>query len=161
MSTEKDLAKKYLAILPFLDERQRRLVVASDAVLLGKGSISRLSKASGLSRPTIYKGVAELQSQTAPEGRVRGAGGGRKRLVEKEPAILKELETLVDVVTRGDPMSPLRWTCKSTRRLAEELGVAGYRVSHTVVAELLAELGYSLQANVKTIEGTEHPDRDE
>jgi len=161
MVAEKDFAKKYSAILPFLDERQRRLLVASDALLLGKGSISRLSKASGLSRPTIYKGIVELQSQRKPEGRIRDIGGGRKRLVEREPSMLKELETLVDVVTRGDPMSPLRWTCKSTRRLAEELGVAGYRVSHTVVAELLAELGYSLQANVKTLEGSEHPDRDE
>ncbi len=161
MVAEKDFAKKYSAILPFLDERQRRLLVASDAVLLGKGSISRLSKAAGLSRPTIYKGIVELQSQRKPEGRIRDIGGGRKRLVEREPSMLKELETLVDVVTRGDPMSPLRWTCKSTRRLAEELGVAGYRVSHTVVAELLAELGYSLQANVKTLEGSEHPDRDE
>jgi transposase len=161
MAGEKDFAKKYSAVLPFLDERQRRLVVAGDAVLLGKGSISRLSQASGLSRPTIYKGISDLQSDAAPEGRVRGRGGGRKRLSEKEPTILKELEALVDPVTRGDPMSPLRWTCKSTRRLAADLQRAGHRVSHTVVAELLAESGYSLQSNVKAIEGTEHPDRDE
>jgi len=161
MIAEKDLARKYASVLPFLDERQRRLVVAGDALLLGRGSVVRVSNASGISRPTIYKGMRDLQSGREPDGRTRRRGGGRKRLSEKYPRILKDLEGLVDPVTRGDPMSPLRWTCKSTRRLADELAHRGYKVSHTVAAEILHDLGYSLQANVKTIEGTEHPDRDE
>jgi len=158
---EKELAKRYLTMLPFLDERQKRLVVASDAILLGKRTISQLAKASGLSRPTIYKGLQDIRSKRAPDGRTRSPGAGRKRLTERQPELLQRLEALVDPMSRGDPMSPLRWTCKSTRQLAEELAAEGYPVSHTVVAELLAELDYSLQANVKTIEGSDHPDRDE
>lgn len=161
MVAEKDLAKRYSAMLPFLDERQKRLVVASDAVLLGRGTISKLAKASGLSRPTIYKGLRDIRSKRAPDGRTRSPGGGRKRLAERQPELLRRLEALVDPMTRGDPMSPLRWTCKSTRQLADELAAEGYPVSHTVVAELLADLDYSLQANVKALEGTDHPDRDE
>ena len=161
MITEKDLARKYASVLPFLDERQRRLVVAGDALVLGRGSVVRVSKASGISRPTIYKGMRDLRSGRPPDGRTRRRGGGRKRLSEKQPRILAALEALVDPATRGDPMSPLRWTCKSTRRLVDELARRGYKVSHTVAAEMLHDLGYSLQANVKAIEGTDHPDRDE
>jgi len=160
MISEKDLSKKYKTILPFLDERQRRLVVAGDAMLLGRGNVVRVANASGLSRPTIYKGMQEIHSGCRPDGRTRGPGGGRKKIVRRQPRVLRDLERLVDPGTRGDPMSPLRWTCKSTRRLAEELGQKGCPVSHTVVAEMLHALGYSLQANVKTIEGNEHPDRD-
>jgi transposase len=161
MVAEKQLAKRYSTVLPFLDERQKRLVVASDAMLLGKRTISQLAKASGLSRPTIYKGLQDIRSKRTPDGRTRSPGGGRKRLAELRPELGRHLEALVDPVTRGDPMSPLRWTCKSTRQLADELTAEGYRVSHTVVSELLADMDYSLQANAKTIEGTAHPDRDE
>lgn len=136
------------------------MVVAGDAMLLGRGSLLRVANASGMSRPTIYKGMQEIQSGCRPDGRTRGHGGGRKSIAAQEPRVQRNLERLVDSVTRGDPMSPLRWTCKSTRRLAEELGQKGHAVSHTVVAEMLHELGYSLQANVKTIEGKQHPDRD-
>jgi hypothetical protein len=158
---DKNLTKKYAVVLPFLDEKQKRLVVASDVILLGQRTISQLSKASGLSRPTIYKGLHDIQSKRIPDGRIRDSGGGRKSIIEKHPAFQEELEALVDPVTRGDPMSPLRWTCKSTRELANELQSKGYSASHTVVAELLDKMGYSLQANVKTIEGASHPDRDD
>jgi transposase len=161
MMTEKHLARRYSSVLPFLDERQKRLVVASDAMLLGKRSISQLAKASGLSRPTIYKGLQDIRSKRTPDGRTRSPGGGRKRLAERQPQLLRSLEALVDPLSRADPMSPLRWTCKSTRQLADELAAEGYHVSHTVVSELLADLDYSLKANVKSIEGTNHPDRDE
>jgi hypothetical protein len=158
---DKNLTKKYAVVLPFLDEKQKRLVVASDVILLGQRTISQLSKASGLSRPTIYKGLQDIKSKRTPNGRIRDSGGGRKNIIEKNPAFQEELEALVDPVTRGDPMSPLRWTCKSTRELENELRSKGYSASHTVVAELLDKMGYSLQANVKTIEGASHPDRDD
>ncbi len=154
------MGDKYDAILPFLDEKQKRLVVAGDAFLLGRGKVSELSRASGLSRPTIYKGLSEIISGEEPDGRLRRSGGGRKRLVEKDPAVVQELESLVDPGSCGGPMKPLRWTCKSTRQLATELSKKGYVISHTVVAEMLHDLGYSLQSNVKTLEGSDHPDRD-
>jgi len=110
---DKNLTKKYAVVLPFLDEKQKRLVVASDVILLGQRTISQLSKASGLSRPTIYKGLHDIQSKRIPDGRIRDSGGGRKSIIEKHPAFQEELEALVDPVTRGDPMSPLRWTFKA------------------------------------------------
>jgi len=160
MQKEVTLDEKYAAILPFLDEKQKRLVVAGDALLLGRGKVSEISRASGLSRPTIYKGLSEIISGEEPDGRSRRSGGGRKRIVEKDPDVLRKLEALVDPETCGDPMRPLRWTCKSTRQMAAELSKKGFDISHTVVAELLHDLGYSLQANVKAIEGSDHPDRD-
>ena len=143
-----------------MDERQQRLMVAGDALQLGHGGIIRASKASGLSRPTIYKGITEIQSKIKPDGRVRKTGGGRKAMTEIIPTLSKRLEKLVEPSTRGDPMSPLRWTCKSTRQLADELVKKGHSISHTLVAEILHNLGYSLQANIKTLEGKDHPDRD-
>jgi hypothetical protein len=154
------VAEKFTSLLPYLNERQRRLYLAVEARALGHGGVARVARVTGVSRPTIQHGLRELSgSVTAPE-RVRQAGGGRKKLTERDPTLLRDLEALVDPDTRGDPMSPLRWTCKSTRQLAEALAGAGHRVSHTVVAELLAQAGYSLQAPTKTLEGRQHPDRD-
>jgi transposase len=156
-----DLREKYGAIFPLLDERQRRVIAAADALFLGRGGVSQVARASGLSRTTIHHGIAELDAGSAPSTRIRHAGGGRPSVVDREPAILEALEALVEPLTRGDPMSPLRWTCKSTRQLAAALTQQGYSISHPTVATLLHALGYSLQANVKTLEGTSHPDRDQ
>lgn len=157
---------------PVLDERMRRLVVACEAEAIGYGGTSAVARATGVSRPVIRDGIKELRAvggEGEPAGsgtsgtgkrRIRKPGGGRKRAVEKDPALRHDLDWLVDPVTRGDPESPLRWTCKSVRKLAEELRAMGHDVSHRVVAELLHEMGYSLQANKKTLEGAGHPDRD-
>jgi len=154
------IQQRFGALHEVLDERSRRLVAAAESLALGRGGISAVSRATGVSRQVIRQGLAELnQPPMRPTGRVRRPGGGRKRAVEKEPSLAADLESLVEPVTRGDPESPLRWTCKSVRRLAEELRPLGHRVSYPVVAELLHELGYSLQANRKTKEGDSHPDR--
>lgn len=160
------IRQKYEALAPLLDERARRRWAACEAVALGRGGISLVARATGLSRPLIRRGIAEL---TTPEGpmppseaaddRLRRPGGGRHRLTASDPTLLRDLEALVEPTTRGDPMSPLRWTCKSTRDLAEALGGQGHVLSHQTVARLLAALGYSLQANRKTEEGQDHPDR--
>ena len=160
MHDDRALEQKFASILPCLDERQRRLVAAAEARSLGYGGIRRVSRVSGLSHATIQKALKELDTPPGPEPRVRRPGGGRKKLREKTPAILNALETLIAPETRGDPMSPLRWTCKSTRQLAEALAQQGFSVSHRVVGELLPHLGYSLQAMAKTLEGKQHPDRD-
>ena len=162
MKDDSRLKQKYSVLLRHLDERQRRVVAAADARFLGYGGISSLARASGLSRSTLHQGIKDLEGAAAAvPDRVRKPGAGRKRIAELSPAILKDLESLVDPVTRGDPMSPLRWTCKSTRQLARALEERGYEVSHRVVGEMLRQLGYSLQANVKTLEGSHHPDRNE
>ena len=161
MVSEEELSVKYAGIFPLLDERQRRVVTAADAISLGRGGASKVARASGLSRTTVHSGMTELRTQGAPVARVRKCGGGRKSVVDQQPGIRDDLEALVDPETRGDPMSPLRWTCKSTRQLSDALEKKGYEVSHPVVADLLRELGYSLQANVKMLEGKDHPDRDE
>jgi transposase len=157
------IGKRYRLLSPLLDERSRRLLVAAEAVAIGRGGISYVALETGVSRPTITAGVRHLREQTdatfQPE-RIRREGGGRKRAVEKSPGLSGALERLVEPATRGDPESPLRWTCKSLRRLSEELGHLGYSVSHRVVGEILEELGYSLQADAKTSEGGSHPDRD-
>jgi len=147
-------------LLPYLNERQRRLYLAVEARGLGHGGVARVARATGVSRPTIRQGLRELTDPIAASERVRQPGGGRKKLTERDPTLLRDLEALVEPDSRGDPMSPLRWTCKSTRQLAEALVGAGHRVSHTVVAELLNQAGYSLQAPTKTLEGRQHPDRD-
>jgi transposase len=159
MTAESQLLQKYATILPHLTERQRRLVAAADARMLGYGGIARVARASGLNRSTLHRGLKDLAGPVLVMERVRQVGGGRKRVREQTPEILQELEQLVDPLTRGDPQSPLRWTCKSTRQLARTLTERGYPVSYRVVAELLRELGYSLQANAKTREGASHPDR--
>jgi transposase len=158
---ESMLAAKFDAILPHLDERQRRLVLAAEARSLGHGGISLVARASGVSRVTITAGVGELDSGEDPmPGRSRRPGAGRKPLTETDPGLTEALDALVEPVTLGDPMSRLRWTTKSTRNLADELGRQGHEVSHDSVGRLLHEAGYSLQGNAKTVEGRQHPDRD-
>jgi hypothetical protein len=160
VAAQSPLERKYAQLVPYLNERQRRLVAAADAQLLGRGGISAVSLASGLSRTTIHRGLRELRSDPVPHERVRETGGGRKQIKDQQPTVLKELEQLVAPTTRGDPMSPLRWTCKSISKLAAELRRKGHRISARTVARLLQEeLGYSLQANRKTKEGESHPDR--
>ena len=160
MHDDRELQRKFASILPNLDERQRRLLAAAEARSLGYGGIRRVSRASGISHAAIHRALKQLDAPPLPAGHVRRPGGGRKKLRDKNPAIRAALEGLIAPETRGDPMSPLRWTCKSTRQLAEALGRRGFRVSHRVVGELLHHLGYSLQANVKEREGKQRPDRD-
>ena len=154
---------KFLALRPVLDERLSRLWAGAEAEALGDGGIAIVERATGLSRTTIRAGRDELRAGVSAEDvvLVRRAGGGRPRIEETTPEIVEVLESLVDPVTRGDPESPLRWTSKSTRKLATELTAQGYAVSPQKVGQLLAASGYSLQATQKTIEGTDHPDRDE
>jgi len=159
MTDENRLLRKYGSVWPHLNERQRRLVAAADAQMLGYGGIASVARASGLNRSTLHRGLKDLHAPVLPGDRVRHEGGGRKRIKEEHPALVQELEQLVDPLTRGDPQSPLRWTCKSTRQLARTLTGRGSPVSYRVVAELLRELGYSLQANAKTLAGSSHPDR--
>jgi hypothetical protein len=160
MSTEREIRAKYRVLLPTLNERLRRLWAGSEAKPLGRGGIAVVSRATGLARNTIVRGLAEISAENIlSPNRVRCSGAGRKRTTLLEPGLVAALETLVDPVTRGDPESPLRWTSKSTRHLAGELKVRGYQVSHRLVADLLHDLQYSLQANRKTMEGASHPDR--
>jgi transposase len=145
---------------PILDERARRLVAAAESQAIGKGGISSVSRATGISRPVIRQGIAELKDPASlVPGRVRRKGGGRKKAVDKDSSLKSDLQRLLESTTRGDPEAPLRWTCKSVRQLTAELTRMKPRVSHQVVADLLHALGYSLQANRKTREGTNHPDR--
>lgn len=161
MKEEAGIKRRYELVAGELNERSRRLVAASEAVTIGWGGISAVSRATGLSRKAISQGIKELQEKgEAHEGRIRRKGGGRKTTVSKDPSLREDLERLVEPVTRGDPESPLRWTCKSVRKLAKELSRQGHQVSHQLVSELLYELGYSLQANRKTREGGDHPDRE-
>jgi hypothetical protein len=155
------LRQKVALLWPHLDERARRLFAASEARQLGHGGVSLVSRACGLSRVTITKGLHELEEPPLPAGRVRRPGGGRPSLVVRDPALLHRLEALVEPLMRGDPESPLRWTSKSTRGLAAELAAQHYPISHEKVAQLLRQLDYSLQGNRKTEEGADHPDRDE
>ncbi len=171
MSEHSQLAtirEKYQGLYPIMDERIRRCWAASEAKALGWGGVSVVAKATGLSRTTIHAGLVELmcdesesESRKKDGGcRMRCAGGGRQRLSESQPQLLHALQALIDPTTRGDPESPLRWTCKSTRHLAQSLVGQGYPVSHHTVGRLLHKLDYSLQANRKTSEGSSHPDRD-
>ena len=156
--------RQWLRVLGTLNELQARVFVAQRAVQEGRGGVSRLARLTGMSRPTILKGIAELESGAletrAERGRVRDAGGGRKPVEAVMPVIARALDRLLAETTAGDPMSALRWTNKSTRTLATDLTRQGYAVSHVTVARCLHGLGYSLQANVKAVEGTQHPDRD-
>ena len=160
MRCEADIREKYCVLAPALNERQRRLWAGSEAKLLGYGGISVVARASGLSWMTVARGVKEAENPQPQEvSRVRRAGGGRKPSVSIDAALRQSLEALVAPVTRGDPESPLRWTCKSARRLAQELRAQGYVLCHTMVTRLLHDMGYSLQANRKRREGSHHPDR--
>ena len=144
-----------------LTERSRRVWAATEARALGYGGITVVARATGLSSATVARGLRELDGDgSVPVARVRKSGAGRKRATTHHPTLLRDLDALVEPTAPGDPDSPLRWTCLSTRTLAVALEAFGYTVSHTVVAELLHGLGYSLQGNVKTREGRQHPDRD-
>jgi len=154
------IKKRFSSIAPVLDERLRRMVAAAEAIAIGYGGATLVSRETGVSRAAIALGCKELKEQKKPDGqRIRKKGGGRKRAVDKDPSLKNDLESLLEPVTRGDPESPLLWTCKSVRKLSHELNRLGHQTSHNLVAELLKEMGYSLQANKKTIEGTSHPDR--
>ena len=158
------IRRAYEALLPEMDERMRRQWAAAEARRLGYGGVTAVSRAIGLSRTTIAAGLAELDlpawRRSCEAMRVRRPGGGRHPLTESDPQLLGALESLIEPVTRGDPESPLRWTCKSTRRLAEELTRMGHPVGRETIARLLHEAGYSLQSDCKTREGSCHPDRD-
>jgi Rhodopirellula transposase DDE domain len=156
------IRRKFLAMAPLLDERSRRQWAATEAMELPYGGITSVAVATGLSRMTITTGICELRKQSAdqaPTGRIRRPGAGRNCLEDTDPGLWIALDALIDPLTRGDPESPLRWTCKSTRRLAEALRGQGHPVSARKVAALLGDMGYSLQANRKTREGGKHPDR--
>jgi transposase len=153
---------RFAALSPLLDERGRRRFAAAEALAAGRGGIAAVSRATGIARSTIGYGLREMRGQVADAapGCVRREGAGRPSATAKQPTLLADLESLVDPETRGDPMSPLRWTTKSLRNLAAALGEMGHKVGKTVVSNLLHDLGYSLQANRKTLEGSSHPDRD-
>jgi hypothetical protein len=158
------IESKYRSLAAVLDERARRHWAATEARAYGWGGVSAVSDATGMSPNTIRKGLAELAAREGDadsevSSRLRRPGGGRKRLTETDPQLSVELDLLVDPLTRGDPESPLRWTCKSTSHLAQELSLHGHPISARAVAQLLNEAGYSLQGNRKTLEGTAHPDR--
>lgn len=160
MDSEKTLTMKYRILQPVLDERARRLWAGTEALAWGRGGIAAVARVTGLSRNTIKRGMQEsCQKNTLDAARIRRSGGGRKRKSVVDPTLMQALERLVEPDSWGDPQSPLRWTCKSTRLLAEEMGRQGYAVSHQTVAHLLHELGYSLQGNRKSKEGSTHPDR--
>ena len=156
---EATIVEKYAAVEPYLDERGRRIWAATESRAIGYGGDALVSDATGLSRPTIHKGRRELESGGAERGRIRRAGAGRPGIKQSQPGIKQALEKLVDPVTRGDPQSPLRWTCKSRAKLAAALSNAGWKVSTTTVGRLLHELGYRLQSVRKSQEGTSPPDR--
>ena len=158
--TREVLAAKFEAVLPHLDERQRRLLLGAEARALGHGGIRLVARAAGVREATVSLGADELDSGAEPLGRARRPGGGRKRAADLDPGLRPALLALVEPDMRGDPMSPLRWTTKSTRKLAAELTRQGHRVSADVVGDLLREQGFSLQGNSRTIEGAAHPDRD-
>ena len=163
MASEGEIRQRFSRLEAWLDERARRLWAAAESAAHGRGGISLVARASGVSRRAIAVGLAELQKKPDRSERrhlpIRQKGGGRKKASLKDPDLLLDLEKLLEPVTRGDPQSPLRWTCKSVRNLADELRAQGHEVSHMLVAELLHEQKYSLQANRKTKEGSSHPDR--
>lgn len=166
MDIESAIRERYKNLEWALDERLRRLFAASEAMVIGHGGISLVQKATGVARNSIKQGLKELlpSQRTEVPGddssrRIRRMGGGRKASVKDDAKLLSALESLVEPVTRGDPESPLRWTCKSLRQLESELRAQGYAVSHTSIGDLLKKLGYSLQGNRKTLEGGDHPDR--
>ena len=161
MDREDAILMKYQLLAPELTERTLRLFAAAEAKVWGRGGISGVSRALELSRARIYRGLQDLEEEEKLEPeRIRRKGGGRKSRVDEDPTLKRDLERLVSPYTRGDPESPLRWTCKSIRQLAKELTRKGHQTSHRMVAALLREMGYRLQANRKTIEGKQHPDRD-
>lgn len=161
MNTLPELKRKFRSVWSHLDERTRRLVAANEALSLGYGGVSLVHHACGLSRKAIAKGIREIQGGDQPlVGRVRRPGAGRKSLTQIDPGLVPRLEGLIDAQTRGDPESALRWICKSTRAIAQELSQQDHPISHMTVAQILHDLHYSLQSNRKTEEGADHPDHD-
>jgi len=158
--SEDAMAAMFAVLSRHLNERQRRLWAGAQARALGRGGIAAVARATGLSRSTVSSGAAEVDAGPETTERVRRPGAGRRRVEDRDPQLVDALDALVEPTARGDPESPLRWTCKSTRNLADALTVSGHPVSAQVVAELLVALGYSLQATSKQIEGSAHPDRD-
>jgi len=154
------LARRYAVLRPHLDERQRRLLLGSEAVELGRGGVRAVAEATGAHPDTVARGVREIEGQSEPQRRVRAPGGGRKKLSETDPQLAAQLKALVDPETRGDPMSLLVWTTKSTKNLADALTAGGHPVSDRTVARMLRAQGFSLQANTKVTEGRQHEDRD-
>jgi hypothetical protein len=158
---EAALSARYLTLAPLLDERARRLVAGAEANAIGRGGVAAVARATGLARTTVQRGLDDVRTGEAlGRGRVRRPGAGRPPIEERDPSLRADLEALIEPTSRGDPESPLRWTTRSVRNLAAELRRAGHAVSHQTVSELLQRMGYSLQANRKTLEGTSHPDRD-
>jgi len=157
---EVSLRRKFSDVWSLLDERSRRIMAASEARSLGYGGVSRIRRACGLSRKAIAKGIREISEGNTLPGRVRQLGAGRKSITVSDPNLLVSLENLIEPETRGDPESPLRWICKSTRTLAAQLTKKKHPVSHEKVAQLLRDQNYSLQSNRKSEEGEDHPDRD-
>lgn len=167
MSTEKrqelifQVKQRHQVMCAHLSEREKRIWAASEAITIGRGGDTIVSEATGISRVTISRGKTEVKGESVVSpGRIRKSGGGRKRLTKKHPNIVKDLDIMIDPLTRGDPENPLRWTCKSTYKLAEALQAKGHQVSQKAVYSLLQEMGYSMQSNRKIMEGKQHPDRD-
>jgi hypothetical protein len=158
--TEEALAAMFAVLSPHLDERQRRLLAGAQARALGRGGIAMVARASGMARSTVRIGTSEIDQGPELTRRARRPGAGRPKATVHDPGLLAALDALVEPTARGDPESPLRWTCKSTHKLADELGAQGHRVSARTVAELLVGMDYSLQATSKQVEGAQHPDRD-
>lgn len=168
MSTEKrqelisQVMQRHQVMCAHLSEREKRIWAASEAITIGRGGDTVVSEATGISRVTISRGKAEVKDgNMGSPSRIRKTGGGRKRLIKKYPNIVRDLDIMIDPLTRGDPENPLRWTCKSTYKLAEALQAKGHQVSQKTVYTLLQEMGYSMQSNRKIMEGKQHPDRDE
>jgi hypothetical protein len=159
-ATEVVLAGMFARILPHLGERSRRLLCGAVARALGHGGVTRVAELAHVSIPTVIRGAKELDGSPDPYGRTRRIGGGPKRAIERQPGLLTALDRLIDPNTRGDPTSPLRWTCKPTRHLANALGAQGFQVSDDTVGRLLRQQGYRLQRTRKKLEGVQHPDRD-
>jgi len=161
---EHGISDRFSSLEVTFNEKSRRIWAAAEALSAGRGGVSAVSRVTGISRTTIYQGIKELEYPENLEdavGRTRGLGGGRKKIIDSDPELRSDLEALIEPVTRGDPESPLRWTCKSLRNLTAELVRGGHVVSHQVVGDLLRQMGYSLQSNRKTSEGKQSPDRNE
>ncbi|MBM3301103.1 MAG: ISAzo13 family transposase, partial [Deltaproteobacteria bacterium] len=160
MDTRKDITKRLELLARFLDEREMRLLVVAEAESMGRGGIALVARSTGVSRRRISQGLKELGREGLEKRRIRRRGAGRKKAVEKDPSLERDLELLLDPCTRGDPESPLRWTSKSLRNLARELTAMGHPIGKSAVGRILARMGFSLQANRKTLEGSSHEDRD-
>ena len=155
------ITKRFELLEPTLGEREVRLLVAAEAECIGRGGVTQVAEATGVSRRRIAEGIKELRQEERPgKGRTRRKGGGRKSVIEKDAALERDLELLLDPCTRGDPESPLRWTSKSLRKLAGELTAMGHKIGKSALAGILRKMGYTLQANRKTLEGSSHEDRD-